>query len=259
MLGDFRDVKIEKITPMYEEKLNKSRLIRQVNILKQGRHLQNIMILQSHSTEDKYVLIAGNPEYQAYKKQGVKMVFCYIQKPRDLVEQLYTLLERMFEQPTKWINRHNVITNLMNLGQKVDQIAKRVGVDKSYIKRYLLDSDVTDEINQMAIANEAVNTVKDVKKLKLDPKLENRLLKMAVYFPKGHPTRLTHDKIVKIKLMINHTNFKNLSLDHQGNMLQLAMNYKTELIISWRTIADELLDEQTPKFPDEYDEFNLTQ
>lgn len=257
--GDFKNIEIGKITPIYKERLNMSRLIRQVNILKQGRRLQNIMILQKHLDGDKYVLIAGNSEYQAYKKQEVRFTFCYIQKPTDIIEQLYTLLERMFDQPTKWINRYNVITELMSSRQTVPQIAKRMGVVESHIERYLLDSEVTDEINQMAIANEAVNTVKDVKKLMIATKLENRLLKMAVYYPKGHPRRLTHDKVAKIKLLMNNINFEILSLDHQWYMLESAMNYKIDIISSWRRIADELSDEKHPIFRDDYNRYNFSQ
>ncbi|QIQ32631.1 hypothetical protein DER53_07375 [Parageobacillus toebii NBRC 107807] len=78
-------IELDKIVPIYVENVSKRAVEKMVKILEGGDQLSSHVIVEKDRTEDKYWLVAGFPEYLAYKKMNemhkrCPKIFCVIQR-----------------------------------------------------------------------------------------------------------------------------------------------------------------------------------
>lgn len=244
---------LSKITPLYIETIPQAPLEKMVRVLEQGRYLSNHIILEKDPREDKYWLITGFLEYRAYcqfKERGahVATIPCIIQPCSNDTEQRLQLLSRMFHSRTVyWIDKHNVIQQMIHKGETTAAIARKVGVAESDIKRYLIHPDIPEEIIEEAFENQgSFINLEQIRNLRLDPFLTLRLYRRAV-LQKRNPNRLTTEKLQKIKWLLMRDNFYELKREDQWDLLSDALNYREKLEAVWDQEIREKLRRRSPK------------
>ena len=232
-------IELDKIVPIYVENVSKRAVEKMVKILEGGDQLSSHVIVEKDRTEDKYWLVAGFPEYLAYKKMNEKhkrctRIFCVIQRYSNETEQRIKLLRRMFHhQTTKWLDKHMLIDQMVNSGVKVATIARKLGVTQAEIENYFVHPDIPFDIIKKARENEgSLINIEKIRKLPIHSMLKHKLYQQAV-LPKSHPDRLTTDKLQKIKWLLKRDYFNDLGREDQWEMLQQALDYRGTLENIW--------------------------
>ena len=232
-------VKIQSIVPIYAEHVSKSAVKKLVRALEQGSMLSSSIIVEKDKFEDKYWLVSGFPEYIAYLEIDdanlqYNTVYCVVQPYSNETEQRLKLLQRMFHhQVTKWIDKHILISQMVYDEKSIDTISKKLGVNKSDIKRYFIHPDIPISVIEKAYQNSgSFINLEQIRKLKLHSFLKDRLYEKVV-LPQRHIDRLTTDKLQKLKWVLKEKNFYDLKREDQWDLIQQALNYKGTLQSSW--------------------------
>lgn len=241
------NVPFSSIQPIYLEKISKNKLKKLVRILNAGDSLSSYMILEKDPVKNLFWLVGGYPEYLAYKslnsynKDSIG-VPCLIRTYTDTTEQRIALLKRMFHhQVTKWMDKHLLISRLIEENKTTSKIASRLGVSESLIRSYLIHPDIPKAIIQLAEKNKGsfINLEK-IRRLPLSSCIKHNLFNRAV-LKSRHPNRLTTDKLEKIKWLIQLDDFFDLGLDAQWKLIQKAMKYRESLEHHWRNEMERIL------------------
>lgn len=230
-------VKIQSIVPIYAEHVSKSHVRKMTRIIEQGEKLSSMIILEKDQVEDNYWLVAGFSEYIAYREvygESNKEIFCVVQPYSSRTEQQIKLLRKMFHhQNTKWIDKHQLIHQMIYEAKNMEVIAKKIGVNTSDIKGYLVHPDIPMDIIKKAYRNQgSFINLEHIRKLKLHSFLKDRLYEKVV-LPQRHVNRLTTEKLQKIKWVLKEEYFYNLEYEDQWDLVQQALNYKETLQSSW--------------------------
>jgi hypothetical protein len=190
------------------------------------------MIVERDDEKRTYWLVTGYTELCAYLSCGIKAVSCFIREKTDTFNQRVTLLNRMFSEPTNWINKHKVIFALIQDGKSVEFISRKLKVTESDLKKYLIDPTIPEPFVIEAKQNDAsfIN-LNAVAKLDISWKLRNKLFGRVVLPGKRNPDKLTTDKLQKLKWLLQRDNFYQLDDDEQWELIvDKVINYKHFLL-----------------------------
>jgi hypothetical protein len=228
------DIPLEKIFPIYTEDVSNSAQQKMMKILLKGKKLSSHVIVEKDRRDDIYWLVAGFPEYEVYRKLKCTTIPSVVQPFTEKTEQRITLLKRMFfHQPTKWLDKHNVISTLLDSNKSPKQIADELGTSKSYVEAYLIHPDIPPAIVALARENRgSFPNLEKIRKLRLSEILTNRLYERAVKRI-GDLERLTGEKIKMIKWLIDRDGFWELKTLDKWDMLLLALDFKKTLKDTW--------------------------
>lgn len=258
------NVQFTSIQPIYLEEISKSKLNKLVRILNAGDSLTSYMILEKDPVENFYWLVGGYPEYLAYKslmnnKKTSSYIPCIIRNYTDTTEQRITLLKRMFHhQVTKWMDKHQIIAELIDQNKSTKTIANKLGISEFLVKSYFIHPDIPKDIIQLAKKNHGsfINLEK-IRRLPLSSCIQYNLFKQAVLKTR-HPNRLTTDKLEKIKWLIQLDDFFELAIDAQWKLIQKAMKYKDLLKHYWRNDIERILDKNRENLSSNLALYNAT-
>lgn len=238
-------VPLDKITPIYIETTSKKGLEKRLKIIDQKRFLSLVMIVEKVPNQEKWYLIAGYPEYEAYvefnhrqqnESSSIKEISCFVRPLTNHTEQRIVLLERMFtHQFTKWTDKYHVVSELVDSGKSINEIAKKLNVEKEDVKKFFIHPDIPAPIVEEALINEgSLLTLDNIRRVNLNPLLKTRLYHFAVK-PKKDLQRLTLEKMQKIKWLLKLDSFYDLTNFEQWNMVIEAFYYRWFLESSWQT------------------------
>lgn len=155
-----------------------------------------------------------------------------------------------------WMDKSILIFQLLEKGLDIDKIARRVGVKKQDLERYLIHSEIPPEIVNKAYDLQCIPLVDKVRRLGVTYSLKYRLYEKAVLNKRGSE-RLTHDKLEKIKWLLNATRFDELyDIELQWEHMLEMMNYKELLINQFQSKIERQLsqwgntsDDDFPRVP----------
>ncbi|MEC0239333.1 hypothetical protein P4H66_05605 [Paenibacillus dokdonensis] len=225
-----KEIMLSRIEPLYVENTSKKGLLTKTNLILQGNILHLPLIVQKDKHEDKYWLIAGFPEFEAYKECDIEIVRCHVQLLTSDTEQRHNLLRRMFQyERNTWIDRHKLIDRLVTEGYATKEIGKRIGVTEGDIKHYLVHPEIPEDIVQLAFAfKRSFPNLEIVRRLRLHHFIKDRLYQSLV---EGN---LSGDMIQKLKWLLTRTKFELLDWKEQWEIIDdSVINYKEHLLSHW--------------------------
>lgn len=231
MKGTVMTVRLKQIVPIYVENVSEALKNRMVNCIQNGESLSQHLVLEQDPDKKRYYLISGYAAYEAYKTAGLRYIDCIVGPYSDKTEQMVQLLQNMFHHSgSNWIDKSIMITQLLDKGVSLKEIAKRAGVEGRDLERYLLHPDIPIEIANKAYELQCVPLVDKIRRLCISDILKYRLYEKAV-LNKKDPKRLTHDKLNKINWLLNFTRVYELyDIELQWEYMVKMMDYKKLLI-----------------------------
>ncbi|MEC2073761.1 hypothetical protein [Alkalihalophilus marmarensis] len=237
---NYEELPIQSIQPIYHESTSQKGLSKRLETLKKGTLLTVPLIVEKADGGDLY-LIAGYPEYEAYIKllsinrdAESMCVPCFTRELTNKTQQRITLLQRMFtHQVTKWVDKFQVLNNLME-ENSLKEVSKKIGIETSDLKKYIIHPTIPKYIVKEAINNESsLQTIDTIRKLDVPSLLKLRLYNFATK-PLKHRERLTIDKMQKIKWLLSLDLFTALSLDDKWSLIEEALYYRSSLESMWQ-------------------------
>lgn len=235
---ELKTIDIRMIFPIYTESVSESAVTTRVRILVNGGELSKYPIVERDNIEEKYWLISGFLEYSAYKLyfniRGKGFLIPVLEQAfSDSTTQRIKLLRSMFQDPSKWLDRHCLLNNLLEQGLEIKEIAKKIGVSTSLLKHYLINHELPDEIVKRAYRNRGsfINLEK-IRRLNLHPFVRDNLYERAV-LPLNDNNRLTTDKLQKFFWLYSIKEFRELKWQMQLDMIQKVCSYKITLVSEW--------------------------
>ncbi|HHT7084727.1 ParB/RepB/Spo0J family partition protein [Bacillus anthracis] len=254
MKGVIRAVNIKEIVPIYVESVPKTVKGRMMNCIKNGEGVSILPKVEKSLDGKKYYLISGYIAYEAYKSVGKQYIDCIVSPLSNETEQTVLLLQSMFQVAgVNWMDKSILIFQLLEKGLDIDKIARRVGVKKQDLERYLIHSEIPPEIANKAYDLQCIPLVDKVRRLRVTYSLKYRLYEKAVLNKRGSE-RLTHDKLEKIKWLLNSTSFNELyDMELQWEHMLDMMNYKKLLINQFQSKIERQLSQWgTPSDDDDF-------
>ncbi|PWW02513.1 hypothetical protein DFQ01_109138 [Paenibacillus cellulosilyticus] len=233
-----QDIRLNLIEPLYTETTTKKGLLTKCKLIRQGRLLELPLVIQKDMTQDIYWLVAGYPEFEAYKECSVDIVPVRVQPLSDVIEQRLVLLSRMFHhERNTWIDRHKQINELVSNGISEKDIAKRLGCTESDIMHYLIHPDIPEEIVRLAFERKrSFPNIEDIRKLELHKFVKDRLYTALV------DGQLSGDKLQKLKWLLSISLFKFLNWKEQWECIQeFVIHYKEYLLSKWTQQLEDRL------------------
>jgi hypothetical protein len=92
--GNYKEINLDNIEPIYIEDVPFKRIERFKKLIIKVGFLDLPMTVQKDPKEDKYWLVAGYPEYMAYKETQTKVVYCLVESIQKIqIEDLYCYIE----------------------------------------------------------------------------------------------------------------------------------------------------------------------
>jgi len=237
-----QDIRINLIEPLYPETTSKKRLLTKCKFIRQGRLLELPLVVQKDMTHEIYWLIAGYPEFEAYKECSVDIVPVRVQPLSNITEQRLILLSRMFHhERNAWIDRHKQIFELVSNGINEKDIAKRLGCTESDILHYLIHPDIPEEIVRLTFERKrSFPNLETIRKLELHKFVKDRLYTALVN------GQLSGDKLQKLTWLLSISLFNFLNWKEQWEYIQkFVIHYKEYLISNWKQQLEDHLNEFT--------------
>jgi hypothetical protein len=133
------------------------------------------------------------------KKKEIPSV---IQPYTDKTHQRIILL-----RTTKWTDKHNIISSLIEMNKSIKEIANAMGTTSSQIEEYLFHPDIPPEIINLVRENRgSFQTLEKIRKLRLPKRITENLYELAVK-KVGNPDRLTGEKLKMIIWLLSNDRF----------------------------------------------------
>ncbi|BAU27763.1 ParB-like chromosome segregation protein Spo0J [Aneurinibacillus soli] len=242
--GKVDEIELSEIEPLYVQQVSRVGLERRKKLLKVAPRLERLMVVEWDEKRNKHWLIDGYPDYEAYKESGFKKVLCFIRPYSDGTERRIALLRKMFTpDTTSWLDKHKRISELIIEENKTtSEIAKLLGVTIRDVEHYLIHQDIPEHIVDLAFKNKAsFPNIEKIRQLEIPYMVKTFLYERAVR-KRGDTSRLTTDKLQKVKWLLGSSRFNELRPKEQVMMLEKSLTYKEFLISTWQKDVYRLLD-----------------